>query len=85
MNFDRLQELLMPTLHEILANRLKYNRTWNNVKIVTGKRVMKIIWFDAKNPTDHSKIRDVKPFNSTTLLHQIGVQYDKLQIDQRGG
>ena len=80
-DFEELQEDLMPTLHKILAKRILLNRTWHNVKVVTGKRNMKIIWFDAKNPTDHSKIRDIKPFNVTTLTLQIAVQYKKLLND----
>ena len=82
MTFDNLKDRLMPVLHEILEERLKYNRTWNNVKVIEKKRVMKIVWFDPKNPTDHSKIRDVKPFNSDTLTHQIGVQFKKLGRDK---
>jgi len=81
MEFEELKDMLMPTLHTILARRLPYNRTWANVKIVEGKRVMKIIWFDPKNPTDHSKVRDVKPFNADTLTHMIAVQFHKLNDD----
>jgi len=83
LTFGAVADSLMPTLHLILAHRLRYNRTWNNVKVVTGKRNMKIIWFEAKNPTDHSKTRDVKPFNIRTLTHQIAVQFEKLEKDRK--
>ena len=80
-SFEDLQEDLMPVLHKYLAKRILLNRTWNNVRVITGKRTMKIIWFDAKNPTDHSKMRDVKPFNAHTLAHQVAVQHEKLLRD----
>jgi len=85
LTFEEVVEDLMPALHKILAHRLIYNRTWANVKVITGKRNMKIIWFEPKNPTDHSKMRDIKPFNIDTLTHQIAVQYHKLQKDKKGG
>lgn len=80
-DFDDLQADLMPHLDKILAKRLLLNRTWNNVKVVTGKKNMKIVWFDAKNPTDHSKIRDITPFDPHTLYQQCEIQYGKLQRD----
>ncbi len=85
MDFEELKDDLMPTLHKLLAKRLPYNRTWNNVKVIEGKRKMKIVWFEAKNPTDHSKVRDVYPFNADTLTHQIAVQFDKLNNDIKDG
>ena len=81
MDFDELKEDLMPVLHKLLAKRLPYNRTWGNVKVIEGKRKMKIVWFEPKNPTDLSKERDVFPFNAETLTHMIAVQFGKLNKD----
>jgi len=84
LTFEDVADSLMPALHLILAERLLYNRTWGNVKVVTGKRNMKIIWFEPKNPTDHSEMRDIKPLNISTLTHQIKVQFGELEDERRG-
>ena len=83
MDFDEILDDLLPTLHKVLAARLKLNRTWSNVRVETGKRNMKIVWFEPKNPTDHSKSREVKPLNVETLTQQIAIQFRKLERDQK--
>jgi len=73
----------MGWLCDLLAERLKYNRTWNSVEVIEGKRKFTIIWSDPKNPTDLSKMRDVKPYNTFTLTQMVRIQEAKLKRDKK--
>jgi hypothetical protein len=73
----------MAWLCALLAERLKYNRTWAAVEVVEGKNKFSIIWSEPKNPTDHSKMRDVKPYNTPTLTQMIYIQEGKLREEQK--
>jgi hypothetical protein len=85
MTFDDLQEDLLPILHKLLAERLKYSREWNNVSIETGKRHFEIRWFDPKTQEgrDVFSSRRVSPFNVKTLTCEIKRQFLKLQEEQK--
>jgi hypothetical protein len=81
MDFEELQERLMPLLHELLAIRLAYSRSWNNVETKVSKRKLKVKWFSPKNPTDKQKKgfmnKEVFPFNPDTLFDECKEQYRK--------
>lgn len=87
MDFEKLRsEHGMAWLNGLLALRLGYNRTWNDVAVEEGTNKFRIIWSDPKNPTDHSKMREIKPYNTYTLTQMINIQEGKLkdEIKERG-
>ena len=59
-----LHETSLPALHWILAKRLRYSRSWNNVKVVTKKKTLDIFWYDSKTKVDP---KGKKVFSSRTI------------------
>jgi len=85
MDFEELRaEHGMAWLCGLLAERLKYNRTWNAVEVEEGNNKFSIIWAEPKNDTDHSKTRLVKPYNTYTLTQMINIQEGKLKDEIKG-
>ena len=86
MDFEDLQDKLLPLLQDILAERLLWSREWNNVSIKTGHRFLEIRWFEPKTQEgqDVFSSRKVSPFNAQTLICEIKRQFIKLQGEQHG-
>ena len=83
MNFEELQDKLIPILQEILVLRLPRSRSWNNVSLETGKRYLDITWCDAKDSKPTTQTKRIQPFNAETLCQEVATQWRKLQEDSK--
>jgi len=76
-------------LRDVLSARLPYNRTWNNVSIITKKTQLRIRWFDSKrdemyDPEGEIEFKEttVSPLTKRNILDEIENQKEKLEEDK---
>lgn len=88
MTYEKWGEQL-DALRDLLAARLPYNRTWNNVAIITKKTQLRIRWFDAKNseiydPEGEIEFKEtiISPLTKSNIMDEIEKQKGKLELDR---
>ena len=86
MTLTTEEQQLISDLRDILAERLPYNRTWDNVRLKPKKTYIEIIWFNNKSYHDprgaiyEERIR-IKPLNDDELVKLINRHREKLIND----
>lgn len=83
---DYYQDRLAEDLQDLLAKRLKLNKTWNNVELSTKKNKLVVRWFDPKKDygnDDRVFQEHAIPFRLDAVQIEIRRQFEKLQEDEK--
>ena len=90
MTLTTEEQDLFDELRNILAERLVFNRTWENVRLKIKKTYFEIVWFGHQEYDDprgaiYEERKRIAPLNISRLKEVVARQRKNLNRDRRVG